>query len=241
MGDKTKNGTADTSSRKATSDRLRKLWADPDYRERMRSQSKRLAEDRLRGSPAHSVTPGATPAPTPMPSQPEPSDKSEQHRAAVLTRWADRQAPPDNAAEIIHQAAQNGCTVGEICKALGVGRMKFREWLDSPVHGPALQAAMAEGKAIEHDRLVGLLMDAAVGGKVKGSLVAMLFLLKTRHGYQEGATLVQNSVSINYQLPAPMTPEDYMKMVAPAAGQGQHVPASDVRKLIDRPKELTRE
>jgi hypothetical protein len=231
--DKIKENRANTAAR------LRALWQDPEYREKMRANAKRKAEERMGRSPLRNVT-GAQPGPiaVPKPKEPKPEQTPEQAaaseaaRAHILVRWADRQAPPENAAEIIAAAAENGCTHGEICKALGIGRPKFKEWLESPVYGPALQAAMAEGKQVEHDRLVGLLMTAATTGTCKGSLVAILFMLKTRHAYIEGAALVQNSVSINYQLPAPLSPEDYMQMVAPGAGQKQHVPATAVRKLL---------
>lgn len=154
-------------------------------------------------------------------------------RKAIAARWADRDVPPANAAEIIERAAASGCTRAVIARALGVGRGKLRQWLDSPEHGPALQAAMASGKEVEHDRLVGLLMAAAHDAKtMKGSIVAILFLLKTRHGYQEGQALVQNSVSINYQLPAPMSVDDYLKSVAPGIPLNQPVPASEVKKLL---------
>src|SRR5687767_12141656 len=106
------------------------------------------------------------------------SDKERQQRkAAIASRWADRASPPLNSAEIIHKAAENGCTRAQIAGALGVGRGKLREWLESPEHGPTLQAAMAEGKEIEHDRLVSFLWEAASTGRMKGSLVAILFML----------------------------------------------------------------
>ena len=154
-------------------------------------------------------------------------------KKAIAARWADRDAPPANAASIIEGAAASGCARSVIARALGVGRGKLRQWLEAPEHGPALQAAMASGKEVEHDRLVGLLMAAADGEKTfKGNLVACLFLLKTRHGYQEGATLVQNSVSINYQLPAPMSVDDYLKTVAPGTPFNKPVPVSEVKKLL---------
>ena len=162
-------------------------------------------------------------------------------KKAIAARWADRDAPPPNAAAIIEQAAANGCTRSVIAHALGVGRGKLREWLASPEHGPALQAAMSLGKEAEHDRLVGLLMQAAHDAKaMKGSIVACLFLLKTRHGYQEGQALVQNSVSINYQLPAPLSVDDYLKAVAPGLPLNKPVPAAAVRKLLPAGAEVQR-
>lgn len=163
-----------------------------------------------------------------------------QRKAAISARWRDRDAPPANAAAIIERAAADGCTRTLIANALGVGKGKLREWLESPEHGPALQAALAAGKEAEHDRLVGLLMAAANGAKTfKGNLVAILFLLKTRHAYREGEALVQNSVSINYQLPAPLSVNDYLKSVAPGAGLNQVVPPSEVKKLLPA-KEVSR-
>ncbi len=160
-------------------------------------------------------------------------------RRATAARWADRAAPPANAAEIIQRAAAAGCTKANIARALGVGGYKLRQWLESPEHGPALQAAMAAGKEVEHDRLVGLLMAAAHdASNYKGNYQCAMFLLKTRHGYVEGQALVQNSVSINYQLPAPLSVEDYLKSVAPGAGNKQ-IPAAQA-KLLPANAEVSR-
>ena len=69
---------------------------------------------------------------------------------------------------------------------------------------------MTAGRAVEHDKLVGALFEAATK---KGNITAAIFLLKARHGYVEGVPFVQNSVSINYTIPAAMTPEQYVKAI----------------------------
>jgi hypothetical protein len=126
-------------------------------------------------------------------------------RAAVVK--ANTKEPPANVLEIVERACENGCTVKQIAAGLGIDRKLFGEWRE---RYPEIEAAMSAGRAVEHDALVGVLFKAATQ---KNNLVAAIFLLKARHGYQEGVALVQNSVSINYQLPAPLSPAEYLKTI----------------------------
>ncbi len=137
-----------------------------------------------------------------------PEQRKELARKAAAGHWGDGgKSLPSNAAEVVQQAAENGCTVEQIAAALGVGRTTFAEWREKY---PELEAAMVGGRAVEHDKLVGALFEAATK---KGNITAAIFLLKARHGYVEGVPLVQNSVSINYTLPAAMTPEQYVRTI----------------------------
>jgi len=71
--------------------------------------------------------------------------------------------------------------------------------------------AWEEGRGAEHSALVGVLYKAAVD---KGNIVAAMFLLKARHGYVEGAPVESgNRVNIVFQLPAPLSPEQYAQVV----------------------------
>jgi transposase-like protein len=128
-------------------------------------------------------------------------------RAAVVQ--ANTKQPPANVLEIVETACAHGCTVEQIAGALGINRKLFGEWRE---RYPEIEAAMTAGRAVEHDALVGALFKAATREK-GANLVAAIFLLKARHGYQEGVALVQNSVSINYQLPAPLSPAEYIKTI----------------------------
>jgi len=53
---------------------------------------------------------------------------------------------------------------------------------------PAVQDAIERGRAVEHDKLVGVLHDLAMGGQY----VPAIFLLKARHGYREGDAFEAN-------------------------------------------------
>lgn len=156
-----------------------------------------------------------------------PEERSAEMRRRVLVKYGGKmKEPPPNAVEIIMQASANGCTIEEMAKALGVGRNTFQEWTDKY---PALQQAVTAGRTVEHDKLVGKLFEMAM----KGNVVSALFLLKTRHGYTEGVPLVQNSVSINYNLPAALTPEQYVKTVEATATA---IPPDAARKLVSDSK-----
>lgn len=140
--------------------------------------------------------------------------------------------PPPNVLEIVERACQNGCTVEQIAGALGIDRKLFAEWRE---RYPEIEAAMTAGRAVEHDALVGTLFKAATH-PTKPNLVAAIFLLKARHGYQEGVALVQNSVSINYQLPAPLSPAEYMKTIE---AEATLVKTETARKLLGNPQVKT--
>lgn len=123
----------------------------------------------------------------------------------AATRKSNRIDPPDNAAEIVQKACENGCTVDQIAAALGVERRTLNRWKQE---FPATEEAFQFGRQVEHDRLVNALFTAATE---KGNITAAIFLLKARHGYVEGVPLVQNSVSVNFTLPGAMTPDQYVK------------------------------
>jgi hypothetical protein len=59
---------------------------------------------------------------------------------------------------------------------------------------PAVQDAIDRGRAVEHDRLVGVLHEQAMAGQY----VPAMFLLKARHGYREGDAFEANvNVNVN--------------------------------------------
>lgn len=53
---------------------------------------------------------------------------------------------------------------------------------------PAVQEAIDRGRAVEHDKLVGVLHDLPM----EGQYVPAMFLLKARHGYREGEQFEAN-------------------------------------------------
>lgn len=109
---------------------------------------------------------------------------------------------------IVEQLASRGCSVVTIAAALGVNKETF---VHMRRRDPAVEEAFENGRAKEHDRLVANLNTAAASGNV----VASIFLLRARHGYQSGEGV---DVNVNVQtggvlvVPAEMTVEQYLKM-----------------------------
>jgi hypothetical protein len=96
----------------------------------------------------------------------------------------------------------------DLARALG---MDFRTWARIRDRDPDAKAAYQEAKAHERDQLVGKLFEAAMGGNI----TAAIFLLKARHGYRDigGVPAEGNRVAITFNLPAPLQPEQYEKLV----------------------------
>ena len=111
---------------------------------------------------------------------------------------------------IVEELAAKGCSVVTIARALGIDKETFRH-----IRGrdPAVEEAFESGRAKEHDRLVSNLNTAAASGNV----VASIFLLRARHGYQSGEGIDVN-VNVNtggvLVVPAEMTVEQYVAWVA---------------------------
>ena len=109
---------------------------------------------------------------------------------------------------IVEELAAKGCSVVTIARALGIDKETFRH-----IRGrdPAVEEAFENGRAKEHDRLVSNLNTAAASGNV----VASIFLLRARHGYQSSEGIDVN-VNVNtggvLVVPAEMTVEQYLEM-----------------------------
>jgi hypothetical protein len=143
---------------------------------------------------------------------------------------------------IVEELAAKGCSVVTIAKALGVDKETFRH---IRARDPAVEEAFEAGRAKEHDRLVANLNTAAASGNV----VASIFLLRARHGYQSGEGVDVN-VNVNtggvLVVPAEMTVEEYVARVAerdmvdvtpmdrPAHRPG-HAPLADLRATAPDP------
>lgn len=109
----------------------------------------------------------------------------------------------------VRQLSAQGCSERTIAKALGMSYGAWRRALDAD---PRTQAALAEGRAVEHDALVGSLFKAATE---KGNVIAAIFLLKARHGYRDTADVTPvNQVAVVFQMPAPLTPDQYQRVLA---------------------------
>ena len=112
--------------------------------------------------------------------------------------------------QIVEELAAKGCSVVTIAAALGVNKETFVHMRRRDL---AVEEAFEAGRAKEHDRLVANLNTAAAGGNV----VASIFLLRARHGYQSGEGIDVN-VNVNtggvLVVPAEMTVEEYVARVA---------------------------
>jgi len=114
---------------------------------------------------------------------------------------------PADKLPIIQELAARGVSERSIAAACGVHDNTV--FLRIRREQPEVQAALDRGRAVEHDKLVGVLFDAATKD---GNIVAAMFLLKARHGYKEGEQQTQQ-VSVNITLPGAMKPEQYAERV----------------------------
>lgn len=123
--------------------------------------------------------------------------------AEKLAPGRPRKEPPTNAADVIRLAASTGASKKGVGMALGVDDAILTRWLDE---SPELKAAFDEGREKERASLHNVLYEAAMAGAV----VPALFLLKARHGYQEGQQEGQaNRVSVMFNIPGAMPLEKY--------------------------------
>ena len=113
---------------------------------------------------------------------------------------------PRNGLEKIRDLASRGFSEKDIARALG---MSAKTFLHRKQEEQAVQDALDEGRSIEHQALYGKLMEKALAGDT----IALLFLLKCRHGYRE--TVQTNAVQVLFQMPAALDPADYAKLIEP--------------------------
>lgn len=110
-----------------------------------------------------------------------------------------RKEPPPDAIERIKEACATGASKVGVAMALGTSGDVLVRWLDEY---PALKEAFTVGREKERQTLHNVLYQSAIGNNGKDSLIASMFLLKSRHGYQEGQQEGQaNRVSINFTIP----------------------------------------
>ncbi len=109
--------------------------------------------------------------------------------------------------KMVEELSARGCSVQTIARALGIGKDTFKAMRE---RDPAVQDALEQGRAVEHDALVGNLRAAADDGNI----VANIFLLKARHGYREGEAVDVN-VSVNtggvIVVPQKQSVEDFLR------------------------------
>lgn len=111
--------------------------------------------------------------------------------------------------ELVEQLASRGLSVSTIAKALGLSVEMFRRIRATDDRA---REALEIGTAIEHDMLVGKLHEAAM----RGEIVAIIFALKSRHGYRDSTPVIRESesrVQVSIQLPGALTKEQYKQVI----------------------------
>jgi hypothetical protein len=115
-----------------------------------------------------------------------------------------RKEPPADAAEVIRHATAHGASKDGVAMALACSRDVLVRWLDER---PDLKQAFDEGRERERASLHNVLYEAAMNG----AIVPAMFLLKARHGYQEGQQEAQaNRVSVTFNIPGALPLDKYM-------------------------------
>ena len=136
--------------------------------------------------------------------------------------------PPENAVQVVQTMAAGGAHQRSICKALGVG---YDVWLRWKEEHAELKEALEQGRASEHDLLVGTLLESAVKNK---NVTAAIFLLKTRHGYREKEDLQEGpKIQINFELPGAVDPATYEKEILQKAAKEGKQAKKEKRKLTN--------
>lgn len=111
-----------------------------------------------------------------------------------------RKEPPADAADVIRHTCATGANKIGVAMALGCDVAVLDRWMDEDA---VLKEAFAHGRETERKTLHNVLYDAATTGTGKEALIAAMFLLKARHGYQEGQQESQaNRVSVTFNIPA---------------------------------------
>jgi len=112
---------------------------------------------------------------------------------------------PDNGLDKIRTLAERGVKETDIVKALGIS---YPTWLRIKEENEEARQVLEEARQIEENKLFGVLYEKAM----KGDATSAMFLLKTRHGYKEGAEQVNaNQVNVKITLPGSMDPDEYKK------------------------------
>lgn len=101
-----------------------------------------------------------------------------------------------------------------VARHFGVNLQTFNRWLEED---DVLAEAFAVGREQERQSLHNVLYRLAIDEKDK---VSAMFLLKARHGYKEGDQQESaNRVSITFNLPGAMKPDEYKTIEAIATAK----------------------
>ena len=121
---------------------------------------------------------------------------------------------PVGGLEKIRDLASKGFSEKDIARSIGTSAKTFSRL---KAEHSAVADALDEGRSIEHQALYGKLYEKAMNGEI----VALLFLLKCRHGYRETADLTAtNATQIVIQMPGALDRDAYVKLIAPEKVDG---------------------
>ena len=115
--------------------------------------------------------------------------------------------PPGARQHLLGMAETEGLNEAVAAKALGMPLRDLRRVIKE---NPAAAAIWDEARAVERDRLLHTLWTAATNGDTR----AAQYLLAARHGISDKSpdTTAQQS-QVHIHLPAPMSVEEYAKLV----------------------------
>ena len=119
--------------------------------------------------------------------------------------------------EFIERSAGEGCDMIEIARGLHIGKTTLSRWRKDH---ETVAEAIEIGRAIEHKALRSKLHEKAMAGDT----VALLFLLKCRHGYREGDQSERGGgATITINLPGAMPLDKFLNV--------EHGPDSRAERL----------
>ncbi|ABD55812.1 hypothetical protein [Jannaschia sp. CCS1] len=136
--------------------------------------------------------------------------------------------------KIVEELAARGVAEATMAKALRMGKDAFRA---AKRRDPAVQEAIDRGRAVEHDKLVGVLHDLAM----EGQYVPAMFLLKARHGYREGEQFEANvNLSIDtggvLVVPNKMSMEEFLEAQRQAGTYDSPIRPDAVKRIPGEPE-----
>ena len=132
-------------------------------------------------------------------------------RKKLLTQLVDRELRaselPATTMATVAKLAATGWTEKGIARQLGIDE---KTWRRLKAEEPLIADALDQGREEEHHALFTKLYDKAMKGD--GDTIALLFLLKARHGYKEGSEVAPNQVAVVFQVPGALSPEQWRAM-----------------------------
>ena len=157
----------------------------------------------------------------------DPGRKSRQRFCSVECRAKARRRKLSGGELLRIQAlAATGARDEDVRLALGMSLDAWRRLRKEPAVGPLIEEALATGRSLLHDRLVGKLLELAD----KGNIAALIYACKALLGYSDRPDLQAPrtpNVQVAVVLPKSLPAEEWRQLVAgePLALEGEVVDA----------------